>query len=168
MLRLLPFPIFICIYLFSWWSCKKNIIASDKQLKPCIDWAYIKNLPLLPKPSFVEFYIVYVSSFFKFPFGIIIQQLPFAKKVRYYEREMKLIFDSAEADKRHSEFDIKPLFRGVSKKDPQKVIVIHQAPEGNVQKFVEANGDWMATHRVDLSTMEESSWTVSLLSLIHI
>ncbi len=33
--------------------------------------------------------------------------------------------------------------------------------EGNVQKFVEANGDWMATHRVDLSTMEESSWTSS-------
>lgn len=52
-------------------------------------------------------------------------------------------------------------FRGVSKEDPQKVIVIHQAPEGNVQKFVEANGDWMATHRVDLSTMEESSWTSS-------
>ena len=50
MLRLLPFPIFICIYLFSWWRCKKNIIASDKQLKPCIDWAYIKNLPLPPKP----------------------------------------------------------------------------------------------------------------------
>ena len=58
MLRLLPLPIFICIYLFSWWRCKKNIIASDKQLKPCIDWAYIKNLPLPPKPSFVEFYIV--------------------------------------------------------------------------------------------------------------
>ena len=73
--------------------------------------------------------------------------------------EWAKIFDSAEADKRHSEFDIKPLFRGVSKEDPQKVIVIHQAPEGNVQKFVAANGDWMATHRVDLSTMEESSWT---------
>ena len=72
------------------------------------------------------------------------------------------IWKSAEADKRHSEFDIKPLFRGVSKEDPQKIIVIHQAPEGNVQKFVEANGDWMATHRVDLSTMEESSWTASL------
>ena len=54
------------------------------------------------------------------------------------------------------------LFRGVSKEDPQKIIVIHQAPEGNVQKFVEANGDWMATHKVDLSTMKESSWTVSL------
>ena len=53
MLRLLPLPIFICIYLFSWWRCKKNIIASDKQLNPCIDWAYIKNLPLPPKPSFL-------------------------------------------------------------------------------------------------------------------
>ena len=31
MLRLLPLPIFICIYLFSWWRCKKNIIASYKQ-----------------------------------------------------------------------------------------------------------------------------------------
>ena len=72
------------------------------------------------------------------------------------------IWESAEADKRHSEFDIKPLFRGVSKEDPQRIIVIHQAPEGNVQKFVEANGDWMATHRVDLSTMQESSWTASL------
>ena len=37
------------------------------------------------------------------------------------------IFDSAEADKRHSEFLIKALFRGVGKEDPQKVIVIHQA-----------------------------------------
>ena len=75
--------------------------------------------------------------------------------------EWVAIFDSAEADKRHSEFDIKPLYRGVSKEDPQKVIVIHQAPEGNVQKFLEANGEWMATHRVELSTMEESSWTSS-------
>ena len=99
MLRLLPLPIFICIYLFSWWRCKKNIIASDKQLKPCIDWAYVKNLPLPTKPSFIEFYIVYVSSFLKFPFGIIIQQLPFAKKVRYYEREMKLIFDKWNLEK---------------------------------------------------------------------
>ena len=62
--------------------------VSDKQLKPCIDWAYVKNLPLPPKPSFIEFYIVYVSSFLKFPFGIIVQTFPFSKKVRYYEREM--------------------------------------------------------------------------------
>ena len=88
----------------------------------------------------------------------------FTFKIKSTFDEWAAIFDSEEADKRHSEFLIKPLFRGVSKEDPQKVIVIHQAPEGNVQKFVEANGDWMATHRVDLSTMEESSWTSSATS----
>ena len=86
----------------------------------------------------------------------------FTFKIENTFDEWAAIFDSEEADKRHSGFDIKPLFRGVSKEDPQKIIVIHQAPEGNVQKFVEANGAWMATHRVDLSTMEETSWTASL------
>ena len=52
--------------------------------------------------------------------------------------------------------NIKPLFRGVSKEDPHKVIVIHQAPDGIIQKFIESNGHWMTTHKVDLSTMEES------------
>ena len=85
----------------------------------------------------------------------------FTFKIESTFEEWAAIFDSAEADKRHSEFLIKPLFRGVRKEDPQKAIVIHQALEGNFQKFVEANGDWMATHRVDLSTMEESSWTSS-------
>ena len=73
-------------------------------------------------------------------------------------QEWVAIFDSPEAERRHSEFDIKPLFRGVSEDDPKKVIVIHQAPQGNIQKFIQANGDWMATHKVDLSTMKESSW----------
>ena len=86
----------------------------------------------------------------------------FTFKIESTFDEWAAIFDSSEADKRHSEFNIEPLFRGISKKDPQKVIVIHQAPEGNIQKFIKANGDWMATHKVDLSTMEESSWTASL------
>ena len=99
MLRLLPLPIFIGIYLFSYWRCRKNIVDSDNQLKPCIDWAYLKNLPLPEKPSFIEFYIMYVSSFFKYPFGIIVQIFPLSKKVRYYEREMKLIFDKWNLEK---------------------------------------------------------------------
>ena len=53
-----------------------------------------------------------------------------------YEEWVK-IFDSQEAERRHSEFDIKPLFRGLSKYDTQKVICIHKAPEGNIQKFVQ-------------------------------
>ena len=85
----------------------------------------------------------------------------FTFKIESTFDEWVAIFDSKEANKRHAEFDIKPLYRGVSKQDPQKVIVIHQAPEGNVQKFIEANNEWMATHRVDLSTMNESSWTSS-------
>ena len=81
----------------------------------------------------------------------------FTFKIESTFDEWAAIFDSAEADKRHSEFYLKPLFRGVSKEGPQKIIVIHQAPEGNLQKLVEVNLAWMETHRVDLSTMEETS-----------
>ena len=72
--------------------------------------------------------------------------------------EWSTIFDSEEAERRHSEFDIKPIFRGVSKDDPKKVIVLLQAPEGNIQKFVESNSKWIESHTVDFSTMEESNW----------
>ena len=82
----------------------------------------------------------------------------FTFKIESTFEEWSSIFDSKEAYKRHAEYDIKPLYRGVSKNDPQEVIVIHQYPEGNIQKFLEANGDWMASHRVDLSSMEESVW----------
>ena len=72
----------------------------------------------------------------------------FTFKIESTFEEWAAIFDSEEAAKRHTEFNIKPLFRGVSKEDPQKVIVIHHAPEGNIQQFVGANGDWMVTHKV--------------------
>ena len=68
------------------------------------------------------------------------------------------IFDSKEAFERLSEFDIKPLYRGQSKQDPVKFIVIHQAPEGNMQKFFEIHGSWIATHGVNISTIEVSDW----------
>jgi len=57
-----------------------------------------------------------------------------------------------------NKFNIKPLFRGKSYKEPQKVIVIHKSPEGNMQKFFEANGSWIATHGVKVSTIEVSDW----------
>ena len=67
-------------------------------------------------------------------------------------------FDSEDSYKRLSEFNIAPLYRGQSKKDPQTVIVIHQGPEGNMQKFFEKNGSWIATHGVKVSTIEVSDW----------
>ena len=79
-------------------------------------------------------------------------------KIESTFEEWSAIFDSEEAERRHSEFDIKPIFRGVSKDDPKKVIVLLQAPEGNIQKFVEANSKWIESHTVDFSTMEESKW----------
>ena len=67
-------------------------------------------------------------------------------------------FDSEDSHRRLSEFDLKPIFRGQSIKDPQKVIVIHQGPKGNMQKFFEKNGSWIATHGVKVSTIEVSDW----------
>jgi len=78
-------------------------------------------------------------------------------KIESRFEEWVKIFDSKEADLRHSEFDIKPLFRGFSRFDPKKVICIHQAPKGIIQKFVQANIEWIKRHKFDFSTMEESS-----------
>ena len=83
----------------------------------------------------------------------------FTFKIESTFDEWAAIFDSKEASIKHREFNIQPLYRGCSYEDPQKIIVIHQHPEGNIEKFIEANGDWMASHRVDLSTMEKSTWT---------
>ncbi len=82
----------------------------------------------------------------------------FTFKIEIPFNEWLVFFDSEDSYKRLSEFDIKPLYRGQSKKDPQKVIVIHQGPEGNMQKFFENNGSWIATHGVKVSTIEVSDW----------
>ena len=83
----------------------------------------------------------------------------FTFKVKSTFDEWAAIFDSNEATRRHREFNIQPLYRGCSDDDPQKIIVIHQHPVGNIEKFIEANGDWMASHKVDLSTMKQTTWS---------
>tara|TARA_B100000965_G_scaffold406489_1_gene445674 strand:+ start:463 stop:774 length:312 start_codon:yes stop_codon:yes gene_type:complete len=85
----------------------------------------------------------------------------FTFKVSSTFSEWATIFDSKEAIKRHREFSIQPLYRGCNRDNPQEVIVVHQHPEGNIEKFIEANGEWMASHRVDLSTMKQTAWTWS-------
>ena len=80
-------------------------------------------------------------------------------KIKSTFEEWVKIFDSKEADLRHSEFDIKPLLRVFSKEDdPKKVILINQASEVNIQKFVQANSECIKSYKVDFSSMEESSW----------
>ena len=67
-------------------------------------------------------------------------------------------FDSKEAELRHFEFDIKPLFIGFSKDDPKKVICIQQAPEGSIQQFFQAKSEWIKSHKFDFSSMDDTSW----------
>ena len=67
------------------------------------------------------------------------------------------IFDCRGANPRLSEFDIKPLFGGLSLDFPKNNNGIHQSPEGNIQKFFQTNIEWIKSHKVDFSTMEESS-----------
>ena len=71
---------------------KKNIIASDKHLKPCIEWTYVKNLPFPPKPSFIQFFIIYV-------FWNNYSKTTFLKERKIIGREMKLIFDKWNLEK---------------------------------------------------------------------
>ena len=80
-----------------------------------------------------------------------------ALKIESKFEEWAEIFDSKEADLRHSLFDIKPLFRGFLKDDPKKVIFINHVPEGNIQKYVSANSEWIKSPKVNCSSMEESS-----------
>ena len=75
-------------------------------------------------------------------------------KIESRFEEWLKIFDIKEAFLGHSEFDIKPLFRGFSKDDPKKVICIKQSLEGNIQKFVQANSEWIKSQKVDFSSME--------------
>ena len=58
-------------------------------------------------------------------------------KIESIFEEWAKIFDSKQADLRHSKFEINLLFRGFSKDDPKKVVCIQQAPDGNIQKFVQ-------------------------------
>ena len=44
-------------------------------------------------------------------------------------------FDSPEADQMHKATGVIPLYRGVSKEDPQSVVVIHQGEEGAAKKM---------------------------------
>ena len=88
----------LCLYFFSYWRCKKRLAVSDKQLKPCISWAKAKGLELPRKPSFIEFYIVSIAWNLRFPFWLIINNLQFARDVKYYEKEMKLLFDKWSLD----------------------------------------------------------------------
>ena len=75
-------------------------------------------------------------------------------KIETTFNEWIAIFDCQEENKRHSRFNIKSLFKGVSKEGPQKVFFIHKTPEGNIQNFFNSIEHWISTHKVYLSIMK--------------
>ena len=79
-------------------------------------------------------------------------------KIEITFEEWVKIFYSKGTDLRRSEFNIKPFFRLFSKDHPKKVIFINKPLEGKIQKFVQAISEWIISHKVDFSSMEESSW----------
>ena len=100
------FPIFIiCVYLFYFWRCKKRLAESDEQLKPCINWAQSNGLQIPKRPSFIAFYIVSINDsfiFFRAPFVFLLlffDNLQFVKDVKYYEKQMKLLFEKWQLEK---------------------------------------------------------------------
>ena len=81
-----------------------------------------------------------------------------SSKIESPFEEWVKIFQIQEADLIHFEFDIKPFFRIFNIDDSKKFICIRQAIKGNIQKFVQANSEWIKSQKVDFLTIEKSSW----------
>ena len=78
-------------------------------------------------------------------------------KIESLFEEWAKILEIKEADLTYSEFDIYQFFRVFRKVEPKKFIFIYPAPEGDIQKFVQANNEWIKSHKVNFSIMEESN-----------
>ena len=59
----------------------------------------------------------------------------FTFKISVPFKEWAKGFDSPEADQMHKANGITPLYRGVSKNDPESVVVIHQGEEGAAKEM---------------------------------
>ena len=68
-------------------------------------------------------------------------------------------FDSQESDKMHKMNRIKPIFRGVNIKDPKKVVVIHQAEAGLVEKLLSTNKKVIESKGHIMKTTKISNWS---------
>ena len=63
-------------------------------------------------------------------------------------------FDSKEADRRNSQFDIETLLRITNRDNLKKVICINKTLQVNIKNFVQTISEWIKTHNVDFLVME--------------
>ncbi len=67
-------------------------------------------------------------------------------------------FDKDEAPSRDKS-GVKVLFRGVNKKDPSITIVIFQALEGVLEKFIDSNIEYFKDKGAIMTTIEPTVWS---------
>ena len=68
-------------------------------------------------------------------------------------------FDSKEAKRLHKANQIKPLFRGVSTKNPTKVVVIHQSDPDSVDRILTENKEMIEAGGHIMKTTRISNWS---------
>ena len=74
-------------------------------------------------------------------------------------QEWAAAFDSEETTKLHDQYAMRPLFRGGSTTDPQRVVVVVQAPGGAVERFMRDNADDVQRHGAILESVDVSVWS---------
>ncbi len=67
-------------------------------------------------------------------------------------------FDSKEASKKHREYKIYPIFRGISTEKPRQVIVIHKSKPGVVKSFLIENQKMIESTGHIIRTTRTSDW----------
>ena len=95
-----------------------------------------------------------------YDFLMALETSVFTFKISVPFEQWSAMFDSEEIGRMHSENGIKPLYRGVSKNDPQKVIVIHQAEEGVVKAFFESSREPIESGGHIWDSTEISFWSI--------
>ena len=67
-------------------------------------------------------------------------------------------FDGNETSELHDRYGMQVLFRGVSLIDPTQVVVIVQAPEGVMEKFLRDNRKYVESNGAVMDSLNASVW----------
>ena len=67
-------------------------------------------------------------------------------------------FDGNETSELHDSYGMQVLFRGVSLIDPTQVVVIVQAPEGVMEKFLRDNRKYVESNGAVMDSLNASVW----------
>ncbi len=70
-----------------------------------------------------------------------------------------VIFQQKELNSLYEAYGIKTLFRGSHNKNKKKILIIQQAEEGQIEKFMAKNGEFFLSLGLKPETIDLSKWT---------